>query len=111
SAKDYNFMSVQSPVATNLPLAVGAGYAIKYRTDTIKDGSDGDPIVIAEKKMKEKGYLTDADIEKIKNDAKELVDRKFEEREKVPPPKPETMFLDVYEKPTWIIEEEKEEIL
>lgn len=29
----YNFMSVQSPVATNLPLAVGAAYAAKYRKE------------------------------------------------------------------------------
>ncbi|MCL5790479.1 MAG: thiamine pyrophosphate-dependent dehydrogenase E1 component subunit alpha, partial [Candidatus Thermoplasmatota archaeon] len=49
SAKDYNFMSVQSPVATNLPLAVGAGYAIKYRkkknivVTTFGDGSTSTP--------------------------------------------------------------------
>ena len=49
NAKDHNFMSVQSPVATNLPLAVGAAYAIKHRKEnrvvvtTFGDGSTSTP--------------------------------------------------------------------
>lgn len=48
-ATDYNFMSVQSPVATNLPLAVGAAYAVKYRKEnrivvaTFGEGSSSTP--------------------------------------------------------------------
>ena len=49
TAKDHNFMSVQSPVATNLPPAVGAAYSIKYQKKdgiviaTFGDGSTSTP--------------------------------------------------------------------
>ncbi|MGP6294280.1 thiamine pyrophosphate-dependent dehydrogenase E1 component subunit alpha [Caldiplasma sukawensis] len=49
SAVDYHFMSVQSPVATNLPLAVGYAYKKKYRnekgivTASFGDGSSSEP--------------------------------------------------------------------
>ena len=50
-------------------------------------------------------------LKKIKSDAKENIEKIFEEREKLPPPSPDTMFTDIYEKNNWIIDEEKEEIL
>ncbi|MCL4350454.1 MAG: thiamine pyrophosphate-dependent dehydrogenase E1 component subunit alpha [Candidatus Thermoplasmatota archaeon] len=83
----------------------------KYRTAEITDGSEKDPLIIAEKGMIERNYLTKEEIEKIKTDSKETIDRIFDEREKIPAPKPESIFTDVYEKPNWIIEEEKGEIL
>ncbi len=49
SSKEFNFMSVQSPVATNLPLATGAAYALKYQKKknivlaTFGDGSSSTP--------------------------------------------------------------------
>jgi TPP-dependent pyruvate/acetoin dehydrogenase alpha subunit len=83
----------------------------KYRTDEVKEGSEKDPIVIFEKKLKEMNYLDDAEIEKIKKEAKERIDRIFDEREKVPPPKPESIFDDVYEKSNWVIDEQRSETL
>ena len=83
----------------------------KYRTAEITDGSEKDPLTIAEKKMIEHNYLTAEEIEKIKSDAKDNIEKIFDEREKLPAPSPDTMFTDVYEKNNWIIDEEKEEIL
>ena len=56
-------------------------------------------------------YIDDQTIEKIKTEAKERIDRIFDEREKIAPPAPETMFQDVYENSNWIIDEERGEIL
>ncbi len=83
----------------------------KYRTAEITDGSEKDPMTIAEKKMIEHNYLTAEEIEKIKSDAKENIEKIFDEREKLPAPGTDTLFTDVYEKSNWIIDEEKEEIL
>ncbi|MCL4323253.1 MAG: thiamine pyrophosphate-dependent dehydrogenase E1 component subunit alpha [Candidatus Thermoplasmatota archaeon] len=83
----------------------------KYRTDDVKEGSDKDPIVIAERKLKMLNYIDDQAIEKIKVEAKERIDRIFDEREKIAAPKPETMFEDIFENSNWIIDEERGEIL
>ncbi|MCL4479970.1 MAG: thiamine pyrophosphate-dependent dehydrogenase E1 component subunit alpha [Candidatus Thermoplasmatota archaeon] len=83
----------------------------KYRADDVKEGSDKDPIVIAERKLKMLNYIDDPTIEKIKAEAKERIDRIFDEREKIAPPSPETMFQDIYENSNWIIDEERGEIL
>ena len=83
----------------------------KYRSDDVKEGSDKDPLVIAERKLKMLNYIDDGIIEGIKKDAKENIDRIFDEREKIQPPTPDTMFQDIYEKSNWIIDEEKGEIL
>ena len=83
----------------------------KYRTDDVKEGSDKDPIVIAERNLKMLNYIDDQAIEKIKVEAKERIDRIFDEREKIAAPKPETMFEDIFENSNWIIDEERGEIL
>ena len=83
----------------------------KYRSEEVEEGSEQDPIVVAENSLKSLGYLNDSLIEKIKSESVRIVDQKFDEREKVPPPEPETMFQDVYSSMNWIIEEEMREIL
>ena len=83
----------------------------KYQTDIVKEGDEGDPVVINEKSFKEKGYLTDEVIEKIKAESTRIVNEKFEACEKIEAPAPETVFQDVYEKMPWNINEEMEEIL
>lgn len=83
----------------------------KYQSDIVKEGEDRDPVVINEKLLKEKGYLTDEQIEKIKEESTRYVNEKFDECEKIEPPAPETLFEDVYEKMPWNIREEMEEIL
>jgi pyruvate dehydrogenase E1 component alpha subunit len=83
----------------------------KYRAEGITEGSEQDPIVIAEKRLKDLGYITDEIIDRMKSEAKRIVDQKFDEREKIPPPKPETMYDDVYKEMTWMVKEEKGEAL
>lgn len=83
----------------------------KYQSDIVKEGDERDPVVINEKLFKEKGYLTDELIEKIKAESTRIVNEKFDLCEKIEGPAPETMFDDVYEKMTWMVSEQKEEIL
>ncbi|CAC12558.1 probable 3-methyl-2-oxobutanoate dehydrogenase alpha chain precursor [Thermoplasma acidophilum] len=83
----------------------------KYRKNEVQENSDLDPLVIAEKLMISGGYLNQAEIDKIKDESKKMIDEKFEERLKIPAPDPETMFDDVYSEITWAIEEERGEIL
>lgn len=83
----------------------------KYQTDIVKEGDDLDPVVINEKLYKERGFLSDELIEKIKSESTRIVNEKFDACEKIEAPAPETMFEDVYEEMNWIIKEEMEEIL
>ena len=83
----------------------------KYQTDIVKEGDDRDPVVINEKLFKEKGFLTDELIEKIKTESNRIVNEKFDACEKIPGPAPETAFQDVYEKMPWNIKEQMEDIL
>jgi len=45
-----------------------------------------------------------------KAQAKERVDKEMEERMNIPPTDPLSIFDDVYEKPTWIQEEERRDL-
>ncbi len=83
----------------------------KYRTNDIPENSEKDPIIVAEKELKNMGFITDEEINKIKSEAKERIDTIFDEREKIPPPKLDSLFEDVYEKPNWVLEEEKGDVL
>ncbi|WP_393971259.1 thiamine pyrophosphate-dependent dehydrogenase E1 component subunit alpha [Oxyplasma meridianum] len=83
----------------------------KYRSNSVQEGSDMDPIIITENTLKGMGILNDAMIEKIRSEAERIVTEKFEEREKIPPPEPSTMFDDVYEEMSWTVKEERGEIL
>ncbi|MEM0158186.1 MAG: thiamine pyrophosphate-dependent dehydrogenase E1 component subunit alpha [Thermoplasmataceae archaeon] len=83
----------------------------KYLKDIVQDGSDRDPVVITEKKLVEMGFLSQQLIESIRSQAVRVVNEKFDELEKIPPPAPETLFEDVYERLNWILEEERGDIL
>ncbi len=83
----------------------------KYRTDEVQEGSEKDPIVIAANILKDMGFLNDNMINKIREESVRIVDEKFEDREKVPPPDPETMFEDVLSEMTWILKEEMGDVL
>jgi Pyruvate/2-oxoglutarate dehydrogenase complex, dehydrogenase (E1) component, eukaryotic type, alpha subunit len=83
----------------------------KYRTNEITENSEKDPIVVAENELKKMGLLNDDQIASIKNEAKQRIDRVFDEREKIPPPKLESLFEDVYEKLNWVLEEERRDVL
>lgn len=83
----------------------------KYRTNEIPKNSEKDPIVVAENELKKMDLLTDEQIAAIKTEAKLRIDRVFDEREKIPPPKPDSLFEDVYEKLNWVLEEERRDFL
>lgn len=83
----------------------------KYRTDEVQEGSEKDPIIIAGNMLKEMGFLNDSVINRIREESVRIVDQKFEEREKIPPPEPESMFRDVLAEMTWILEEQMGDIL
>lgn len=83
----------------------------KYRKDEVKEGSERDPLVIGERILKDLGIGDEKLVEKIKTEAQRIVDMKFQECEKIPPPDPITAFQDVYSKSTWMLDEEVGDIL
>ncbi len=83
----------------------------KYRENEITEGSDRDPIVVAENILRSQKVLDDKLTEKIKTEAQKIVDAKFDECEKIPMPDPENSFRGVYSKDTWMLEEEVGDIL
>lgn len=83
----------------------------KYRKDDVTEGSEKDPIVVAEKILIKMDYADDKLLEKIKSEAVKTVDEKFDACEKIPPPDPMTAFTGVYKKTSWMVEEEVKNIL
>ncbi|MCL4341916.1 MAG: thiamine pyrophosphate-dependent dehydrogenase E1 component subunit alpha [Candidatus Thermoplasmatota archaeon] len=83
----------------------------KYATDIVKENSERDPMVITRNHLIEMGVISDHVVEKMMEDSRNFVTAKFDELEKIPPPSPEKMFDDVYESMTWIIKEEKGDII
>ena len=83
----------------------------KYRSETVEEGSEKDPLVVTENILKGKKYIDDKMIDGIKTKAQKLVDDKFNECEKIKPPEPMTAFTDVYKNMTWMLKEEVEDIL
>ena len=81
----------------------------KYQTDIVAEGSEKDPIVVTEKILKEHGYLNDQMIANIRAESEKIINEKFEEQEKIPPPDRSTMFDDVYKERTWVLNEEEDE--
>lgn len=82
----------------------------KYRVDEITDGSDKDPIRRLENLMLKMGAVDSNFIQTTKIEAKQEVDKALDERMKIPPTEPSSIFDDVYEKPTWIQEEERRDL-
>ncbi len=67
--------------------------------------------MVTQNAMKAMGLINDQLVEKVKSESVRIVNEKFDQQEKIPAPDPETMFQDVYKDETWIIKEEKGEIL
>lgn len=82
----------------------------KYRSENVEEGSDKDPVKIAENQLKSMGYVNDALVTKIKEEASRIVNEKFDIQEKIPGPDTSTMFEDIYAEKTWIIREEEDDI-
>jgi TPP-dependent pyruvate/acetoin dehydrogenase alpha subunit len=82
----------------------------KYRVDEITDGSDKDPIRRLENLMLKMGVVDSNFIQTTKIEAKEEVDKALDERMNIPQTEPSSIFDDVYEKPTWIQEEERRDL-
>ncbi len=83
----------------------------KYRKNEVVEGSDKDPLVVAEKILVSMDFADEKLIEKIRNEAAKSVDEKFEACEKIPPPAPATAFQDVYKDMTWMLAEEVKDII
>lgn len=83
----------------------------KYRSDEVAEESDKDPIIIAQKRLIEMNVMDGQLAGKIKHEAVKIVDEKFDECEKIPPPEPITAFQDVYKEMTWMLDEEVKDIL
>ncbi len=83
----------------------------KYRVNEITEGSEKDPLEIAKNLMIKNGYLKEDEIKKIMDESRIMIDQKFDERLKIPPPDPSTLFDDVYSHPTWVLDEEKGDII
>lgn len=83
----------------------------KYRSNEVQEGSEKDPIVVAANTLKEMGFVNDNVVNRIKEESVRIVEQKFDEREKIPAPDPETMFHDVLAEMTWNLEEQMREIL
>ena len=82
----------------------------KYRVDEITDGSEKDPIKRVENLLLKMGVVDSNFVMATKAQAKERVDKEMEERMNIPPTDPLSIFDDVYEKPTWIQEEERRDL-
>ncbi len=82
----------------------------KYRVDEITDGGEKDPINRLENLLLKMGVVDSNFIQSTRMQAKEEIDKTMEERMSIPPSEPSTIFDDVYEKPTWIQEEERRDL-
>ncbi len=61
--------------------------------------------------MIKNGYLKEDEIKNLLEESKNMIDEKFDERLKIPPPDPSTLFDDVYSHSTWVLDEEKGDII
>lgn len=83
----------------------------KYRENEITDGDEKDPLIIAEKMLRDMKMLDDKLAEKIKSEAQKIVDLKFDECEKTGMTEPKTSFEGVYSEDSWMLDEERGDIL
>ncbi len=83
----------------------------KYRKDEISEGSDRDPLVVTEKLLISMKVMDEHLPQAIKSQAEKIVDSKFEESEKIPPASPEETFTDVYAEDSWMLQEERGDLL
>ncbi len=70
-----------------------------------------DPIERFERRLREQGLLDGAKVEEIAAKARDAVARAIDEAERTPPPLPETLFEDVYARPTPLLLRERRELL
>lgn len=83
----------------------------KYRESDVTEGSEKDPITVAENLLRSMNVLDDKLTEQIKTQAQKIVDAKFDECEKTPFTDPKVSFQGVYSEDTWMLEEERGDIL
>lgn len=70
-----------------------------------------DPITRLELFMKEYGYWDETLVEQIKEEVKEEIDSAVKTLESMPPPDVNDIYDYMFEKPTWTIEQQKEEYM
>jgi pyruvate dehydrogenase E1 component alpha subunit len=84
----------------------------RYRPeDVVEPWKQKDPLARFERRLREMALLDDAKIEAVAAHAKDEIHHAIEEAEKAGPPGPDTVFEDVYGKPTPILERQHAELL
>ncbi|RME74409.1 MAG: pyruvate dehydrogenase (acetyl-transferring) E1 component subunit alpha [Planctomycetota bacterium] len=84
----------------------------RYRTEQeVETWRRRDPIERLQRYLEARGWIDAEQVERIAAEAKEEVDRAISEAEAVGPPEPETLFEDVYARPTPQLERERRELL
>ncbi len=82
----------------------------KYRTTTVIEGGDKDPLVVNQKMLKDMKILTDKDISSINAEMDETTSQLIDKYEKAPKPDKSTMMGNLYEDEPWYISEERGDI-
>jgi pyruvate dehydrogenase E1 component alpha subunit len=84
----------------------------RYRTKKeVEEWKKKDPIARLEIYMKKKGLLPDSYKKQVLEEARKRVEEAVRKMESMPKPRPSDMFDFVFEKPTWNLEEQKQELL
>lgn len=84
----------------------------RYRTQReVEEWKKKDPIVRMEIYLKRRGLLSELEKRRVWEESQKKTEDAVKRMESLPAPKPEDIFDYVYEKPTWELEEEKQELL
>jgi len=82
----------------------------KYRTDTVPEGSERDPLIVSQKALKDMGILTDDMIKSINDEMDKTTSDLVDKYEKEAKPDKHTILDNLYEENPWYINEEKGDI-
>ncbi len=82
----------------------------KYRTNTVTEGSEKDPVIASQKVLKDMGILDDKAIESINDEMDKKSTDLVNKYEKEPKPDKHTILDNLYEENPWYIDEEKGDI-
>jgi len=82
----------------------------KYRTDTVPEGSDRDPLIVSQKALKDMGIITDDIIKSINDEMDKTTSDLVNKYEKEAKPDKHTILDNLYEENPWYINEEKGDI-
>jgi len=82
----------------------------KYRTDTVPEGSERDPLIVSQKALKDMGIITDDMIKSINDEMDKKTSDLVNKYEKEAKPDRHTILDNLYEEDPWYINEERGDI-